>query len=182
MCKFNIFLFFSSLCDTNTVQGEWLIIYLFLNFIVNVMFRDILCSVERATMEPMTIFRSVLGWPGFCVYCKYRFLLGLLVIVSTEKTVIQSPRKNWWWSFMIWFAGRRNRWVSLFLSRPGSSNASYTCLTLVQDYFEHISSPCPASRWHLLTTLFGCSNALFSLAAMSRGKSSLRSSKVSRQH
>lgn len=37
------------------------------------------------------------------------------MIVSIEKTVIQSPRKSWWWSFTIWFVGRRNRWVFFFL-------------------------------------------------------------------
>lgn len=52
------------------------------------------------------------------------------MIVSTEKTVIQSPRKSWWWSFMILFVGRWNRWVFLFLPTSGLINLRDTTLVL----------------------------------------------------
>lgn len=80
----------------------------------------------------------------------------------------------------LWHLGTEIlHWALRGAPGPGY-NVSHWCsfvLSLTQP-----SSCCPASRWRLLTILCGCCSVFFSLAAMSRGRSSLRSSKVNRQH
>lgn len=109
--------------------------------------------------------------------------------MSTERTVMQSARKSWWWSFTIWFVGRRNRWVLLGTETLPCPSEHVKYLGYDVSHWRsfvlslsRLSSSCPSSRWRSLTTLCGCCSVFFSLAAMSRGRSSSRSSKVSRQH